>query len=589
MLQVTKSEATHPANAMRKIRIDPSRQRTPGNFLLVTVCASLIGLTSCIQPRLNERPAQIEQSFAPFDPTAFPVERSEQAEVLAACEELLADTLDNPSAPGAPEFEKNRLELITRVKSEPAVLSEAPKFSDAEVSVAVASFRELIARTRHPWEVIKGLLPHFKNFPRDGRETFLRDGYFYATSPEIAEAMVELLSLEHLFGHEKLWLRRGDRTYTVTRKRGKYYYGSGESAGKPVALLLLDRVGPGAPPPEEDSVVRDFRSLKHRLHFTSAKIRRMTEFHVVADLVYGTLSVPTVLRSYGARLEMVCEVASPSLQKKVVAARQRAMRRTQAVAALQTTIVEQVEEGLPFDEPRREYGFQLDGQLRRNWRHAYHSGRRSFAINGDRYRVFTRSGQPLVPQVCVDFITDTLQRTSGTWYRSKGAPPGRDIGKLHFDWDDVEFRTKLRRVPGFLQYARERPTRFEVFDEPKATRVPMGERPAFLAYLRERKLDFQPGDVLMIRGVTPWDPVMPHYHSFFVYESDPITGMPLAVAGNAGRPTIRFWEVEAKRTPKRSIQHRIRPRTEWLESILPPGDREAAGDVPPPLSPAVTG
>ena len=579
-----------PNSAIDTQKTQPTRVRrvsmaTFSTGLLIAASISLFGLSACVKPKLNENPTRIEQSFTPFNPESVLLEPNEQAKIRSACEELLASTLEQPAAPGAPGFEQRRLDFITQVKAEPVILTDTPKFVDQELSVAVQSFRQLLAQTRHPWEVIKGLLPHFRNFPRDGRETFLRDGYFYASDLEVASAMVELISLEHLFGHERLWLRRGDRTYTVKRKRGRYYYATGKSKGKPVALLLLDRVGPGDPPPEEDSIIRDFRSLKHRLHFQSAKVRRVTEFHVIADLMYGTLAVPTVLRSYGARLDMVCEVTSPSLQKKVVAARQATQRRGRVVRALQQTIINQVEEGLPFDEPRREYGFQLDGQLRRNWRHAYNNGRNSYAINGDRYSVFTRTGKPLVPQVCVDFITDTLQRTSGTWYRGKGAPPGRDVGKLHFDWSDVEFRTKLRRVPGFLRYAKEHPATYEVFDEPESTRVPMGERTAFSEYLQDRKLDFQPGDVLMIRGVTPWDPVTPHYHSFFVYESDPITGIPLAVAGNAGRPSIRFWEVEAKRTPLRSIQHRVRPTTEWLESILP-ASWTGEDDTPPPLSPA---
>jgi hypothetical protein len=80
--------------------------------------------------------------------------------------------------------------------------------------------------------------------------------------------------------------------------------------------------------------------------------------------------------------------------------------------------------------------------------------------------------------------------------------------------------------------------------------------------------------MVLIRGKTPWDPSKSHYHSFIIYENDPLSGAPLYVAGNPGRPVIRAWETEAQRTPLRQIVLRIRPRLEWLESIVPV-DREA--------------
>jgi hypothetical protein len=44
--------------------------------------------------------------------------------------------------------------------------------------------------------------------------------------------------------------------------------------------------------------------------------------------------------------------------------------------------------------------------------------------------------------------------------------------------------------------------------------------------------------------------------------------MPMVIVGNAGRPSLRSWETEVRRTPKRAIVHRIRFKTEWLESIV---------------------
>ena len=96
-----------------------------------------------------------------------------------------------------------------------------------------------------------------------------------------------------------------------------------------------------------------------------------------------------------------------------------------------------------------------------------------------------------------------------------------------------------------------------------------------------------PGDIVMIRGYTSferrWERQVMHYHSFFIYERDPVSGMPIALVGNPGRPSIRTWLFEGLRTPKRSIWYRVRPRLEWLEDALGPPHDVAAID-PPSLS-----
>jgi hypothetical protein len=104
-----------------------------------------------------------------------------------------------------------------------------------------------------------------------------------------------------------------------------------------------------------------------------------------------------------------------------------------------------------------------------------------------------------------------------------------------------------------------------------------------LEFLSLRVSEFQPGDIVVIRGRTPWDAKEMHYHSFFVYENDPISGLPLALVGNAGRPSVRYWEVEARRTPEREVWHRVRPSTRWLKSII--ADDMVIPTDPPPVSP----
>jgi hypothetical protein len=74
-----------------------------------------------------------------------------------------------------------------------------------------------------------------------------------------------------------------------------------------------------------------------------------------------------------------------------------------------------------------------------------------------------------------------------------------------------------------------------------------------------------------------------HFHSFFIYETDPVSGMPIALAGNPGRPLLQTWQFEAFRTPDRSIWYRIRPRLDWLESAGANADFGGPA-TPPPLT-----
>ena len=89
------------------------------------------------------------------------------------------------------------------------------------------------------------------------------------------------------------------------------------------------------------------------------------------------------------------------------------------------------------------------------------------------------------------------------------------------------------------------------------------------------------------RGYAPWDkpwkPRIMHFHSFFVYEGDPISGMPIALAGNPGRPLLQTWQFEAFRTPDRSIWYRIRPKLDWLERVVSTDD-DSLPPGPPPLT-----
>ncbi|MCA9639686.1 MAG: hypothetical protein KC492_03300, partial [Myxococcales bacterium] len=94
--------------------------------------------------------------------------------------------------------------------------------------------------------------------------------------------------------------------------------------------------------------------------------------------------------------------------------------------------------------------------------------------------------------------------------------------------------------------------------------------------LLEQRAELRQGDIVVLRGYAPWDMNhTEHSHSFFIYRTDPITGVPIRLVGNAGHPELRGWDREMGRAPRRSIRHRIRPSLEWLERITQPAARTA--------------
>jgi hypothetical protein len=472
-----------------------------------------------------------------------------------------------------------RQQLLLFAKAEPLFFVDTPKFTYDVEMPSVARNRALLARTLHPWDVIGRLAEQYKIAPKEGRDTLLQDGYLYTENPELAYALVNLIAAEHLFGHSQIWLQRGSDLFHAKRRSGRYWFTDGPTPGEQVRLLLFDRIGVGDAP--SNVLGLDFRKLRYELLFSEAKIRTATKRLVVADLRYGTEWVPTLLAVEGARLERLCEVSNAP--EALAQFRTEAARQLYVVQALRAVILAEVSEQLPFDEPRREWGAQMDGRLRRNWQYAYFKGKTSFAVNGDEYPVFDRYGRPSVPQVCVDFLVDTLERLGGSWFTAQGTRPSRSSGRISLGPSDPAERALFRRVPDLVEWVRANPDKFELLDVPEAERVPLADREGLLRYLTAHKEDFQPGDIVIIRGPTPLDPEQLHYHSFFIYESDPLSGLPIAVVGNAGRPTVRALETEIRRTPERSVLHRIRPRSAWLAEQLSPEWTHLNG--PPPLSP----
>jgi hypothetical protein len=170
------------------------------------------------------------------------------------------------------------------------------------------------------------------------------------------------------------------------------------------------------------------------------------------------------------------------------------------------------------------------------------------------------------PQVCVDFITESLERASGMHYAPKGEPPSKVRGSI--DFDEI-LGPRRRQELALRTFATENPQMMRLHDYSMNEWVKYEQVNRFFSFVEREKDRLQSGDVVIIRGRAAWDRYEEvHTHTFFIYESDPVTGMPLLLAGNSGKPRLVTWDGEMLRAPKRSIRHRIRLNTDWLYDHL---------------------
>lgn len=474
------------------------------------------------------------------------------------CLQILAELRGRPARPLPALPAEGRARLLAEVKATPVVFLTEPRFEEADP--VLRNFRRQLEVSEIPGRILAKLRGRFKHHPALLRSVLLTQGYVYATTPPLGAALSEGLTPSDLFRDPEIVIERGATRIKARRDEdGRYVLSEGPDAGKPARTLLWDRVFAAGSDPGEP-LHADARALVDELGADGLELERVTDAGIVAALRYGAERVPAALTAKGGRLALTCE-APPADPAAVLAAKDKAGRRKRVLSRLIAVIGEQVAEDLPFDEPKTEFG-QEDGRLRQEWRLAYRDGRTGYEYNGDRYVVFDRLGRPRVPQVCIDFVFDTFERLGGSWYGQENAPRARPVGRVDFDALEMENR---RNVEEFLALAERRPDLFELRSVPPEERVALERRDRFFATLFERRAEYQPGDVVVILGLR--DDEKFHYHSFFVVDSDPVTGMPTLVGGNSGRPRVRALAVEMAPAPKRSFFARVRPRLEWLESL----------------------
>jgi len=534
-----------------------SRWQTGRWSYVVLGCSGL--LFACQRAESRDLPGQTQ----PISSALVTTPEAESAE-SRACAEKLSRLDAEPALPGAPVnagFERGY--LLGRARAEPVAFVRAPQFDSQTGSFRARALREELLVEEHPAFAFERVLSKVKKSPELAREVFLTEGYLYTDRPALAALYVNYLALGLLFREPELRLARGADVWSLKRRDLDYEYVDGPLRGERARLLLFDRVYvPGKEPGPALHV--DLRTAAAQTLSDEITIERITETSVVASLRFGIDRIAALFKRAGSGLQLECQRVPAAHREAASRARALAKRRAHVTDVLARVVKDEVDEALPFDEPKTEEG-QQDGQLRPAWRRAYLDGRDRFSFNDDDYWVFDSRGRPRVPQVCIDFVTDTLERASGARFRPRGERREFVRGALDFDSFALDNR---RSVETFIGFARVHPEWFEFSESTLAERVPFRERAAFFRDIYEHRDEYRPFDIVTVFGLRNDGKL--HHHSFFVADRDPVTGMPIAVVANAGRPRIRSWENELQNAPLRGILAHIRPKLPWLESLVAP-------------------
>lgn len=390
------------------------------------------------------------------------------------------------------------------------------------------------------------------------REVLLSDGYLFSNRPALAAAFSSRLHLEQLFDAPRVYRARDGVVDVLERGDAGYL----EPDGTRATLRPNDRVSErpealAAPLGIDLEVVRAetgaLRTLPIALGADAASIElRFPD---------GSRRPALVTIEHG-RTEVVCIGGASETLAATQLDAERFWTRHRAVALAARALVD---EGPRFDEPLDEpEGVQQDGSLRPAWLAAYESGQSTFRFGTVDYPVFDPEGRPIPPEVCIDFVFDAWQRASGTWYRREGEAPGHTHGALDLDLA----RLPRRSLTGLLATTQAEGAVLDRYDVREEDLVPLS-RGAEYAQAVAREADaFREGDALVVYGLRLQD-YRRHYHALLVIRTDPMTGVPMRIADNQGRPQFRTLESAMRAAPYRRIVHRLRLDLDALAALEP--------------------
>jgi hypothetical protein len=128
-----------------------------------------------------------------------------------------------------------------------------------------------------------------------------------------------------------------------------------------------------------------------------------------------------------------------------------------------------------------------------------------------------------------------------------------------------------------VRWAREHPEVFDVYEVPEEDRPPYRSGDEFWASVLRLAPQLREGDILVIYGLREEDMNF-HYHSFIVYRQDPVSGIPTALALNAGHARVVTLRDAMQNAPRRSIRYRLRIRWSWLQERMAAQSAALAAD-----------
>lgn len=547
--------------------------------LQLVVCKRwvLVGGWGLVAACNRDRPAPLGEPQPLREPSAELQKRVEPPE--HPCARRIGEVMQLPSLSGTPTLDNHRAEILARARSVPVVFLRPP-FIGPKVSEQALRFRQQLVQSKEPAQTIFEIVRETSGQRELRREIFLSEQYFYADTPLLALRLSQILRLDHLFDEQELVIERGASEITVQRDEGRYWMPRSELSkeelthGPPASLLLFDRVrsksdGFGKP------LHVDLAPLQRSLGFSRAEVLHRSDAALVLRLsTYGLPSTALVRRENNV-LELECEDPGKTPVEHLEGARALYRLDQEMIDPVLAAAHEMIRRRLPFDEPKTEEG-QQDGLLRIHFRKAYRSYRRTYEFNGDSYYVFDGHGQPRLPQVCIDFITDAFDWGTGGYWPHRDEKRERRKGALDFSSMGIE---NPRSIESLANFATQTPEWFDMAWLPESEQVKFLYRSKFFEALARDADKYRRGDVVFIFGLR--DDEKFHFHSFLVDEKDPVTGIPTVLLANAGPPQARSWEGEMQNAPLRKIVARMRVRRE----ILQLAQRQALASPGVPLRP----
>lgn len=521
-----------------------------GSVLLVSACKD------------EERSPRAEQTSSQRSPREAPRD-SPPVRPHDECARRIEGLIKEEGYEGARGLEEHRAEILARARSVPVVFLRTPRAPQG-ASQRVLDLRKQLRESQDPAQTVFEIIKNTSGLRELRREVFLSEGYLYAESPHLALRLSQILRLDHLFSEQELVIKRGGGEIVVTRDDGRYWLPStgpeeeGEMGhGAPASILLFDQIRSASAAPDL-SIHVDLEPLQRSLGFSSARVLHMSDAGLVLALSTYGLSSEALISVKDSVAILECETPGETPIEHLHGARELALSNQELVDPILAAAHEIIRRGLPFDEPKTEEG-QQDGLLRIHFQKAYRDGKRSYEFNGDKYFVFDGFGRPRLPQVCIDFITDAFDWGTGGRWPHRGEKTERVKGALNFASLGIE---NPRSIESLASFATQTPEWFDMVWLDKGDQVKFIHREKFFAALLKDADRYRRGDVIFIFGLR--DDEKFHFHSFLIDQKDPLTGIPMIVAANAGPPQLRTWEGEMANAPLRSIVARMRVRRDIL-------------------------